>query len=157
MARPVDFVVESSLAASPEAVWRWITSIDGITAEMWPYFRMTVPRGIRSLADVTVQPGARLFRSRVLLFGVLPIDYSDLTLLELTPGDGFVEESPMGSMKLWRHERRVRPTADGRGAVLTDHLTFEPRWARSVVEWFIRCVFRHRHAVVRRRLGDLSR
>jgi ligand-binding SRPBCC domain-containing protein len=153
MAEPVDLFFESPLQASAEAVWQWITSVQGISAEMWPYFRMTAPPGVGSLEDLAVQPGKRLFRSRVFLFGFLPIDYSDLTLLELTPLDGFVEQSPMGSMNLWRHERRVRPNLAGRGVILSDHLTFEPRWARSVVAWFIRRVFQHRHAVLRRQLG----
>ena len=152
MTEPVDLFLESRLAASTETVWEWITSVRGISAEMWPYFRMTAPPEVRSLIDVSVQPGKRLFRSRVFLFGFLPIDYSDLTLLELTPSEGFVEQSPMGSMNLWRHERRIRPDPDGRGVILTDHLTFEPRWARGIVAWFIRRVFRHRHAVLRREL-----
>jgi ligand-binding SRPBCC domain-containing protein len=152
MAEPVDLFFESPLHAPAEAVWQWITSIRGISAEMWPYFRMTVPPGVRSLEDLTVQPGKRLFRSRVFLFGFLPIDYSELTLLEVTPLDGFIEQSPMGSMNLWRHERRVRPNPAG-GVILSDHLTFEPRWARGVVAWFIRRVFQHRHAVLRRELG----
>jgi ligand-binding SRPBCC domain-containing protein len=153
MAEPVELVFESRLHASTEAVWQWMTSIQGISAEMWPYFRMTVPPGVRSLGDVSTQPGKRLFRSRVFLFGFLPIDYSDLTLLELTPSEGFVEQSPMGSMDLWRHERRIRVDPDGRGVILSDHLTFEPRWARTIVAWFIRRVFQHRHAVLRRQLG----
>ena len=153
MAEPVDLFFESRLAAPAETVWQWITSLQGISAEMWPYFRMTVPPKVTNLADITVQPGERLFRSRVFLFGFLPIDYSDLTLVELTPGEGFVEQSPMGSMNLWRHERRVRPAPDGRGVILSDHLTFEPRWLRSVVTWFIRRVFQHRHEVLRQQLG----
>jgi hypothetical protein len=153
MPEPVDLFFESRLPVSADTVWRWITSLEGMSAEMWPYFRMTVPPQVTSLADLTVQPGKRLFRSRVFLFGFLPIDHSDLTLLELTPGEGFVEQSPMGSMHLWRHERRVRPAPDGRGVILSDHLTFEPRWLRSIVVWFIRRVFQHRHAVLRRQFG----
>ena len=71
---------------------------------MWPFFRMTVPKGVVSLNDVDIQLGVRMFRSYVFLFGVLLIDYSDMTLLELDIGEGFTEQSPMGSMKLWRHE-----------------------------------------------------
>ena len=143
---------ESKLNASRERVWEWITSPDGIRAEMWPIFRMTIPSRVRTLADVEVRPGIPLFRSYILLFGVLPIDYSDLTLIELDQGRGFVEESPMGSMKLWRHERRIVdcPT-DPSAVVLTDHLTFQPRWASPLVRWFIRRTFEHRHAVLRER------
>jgi ligand-binding SRPBCC domain-containing protein len=156
----VELVFRSALRASPARVWEWMTSVDGIAAELWPFFRMTMPPGVRSLTDVASsaasgvpirwQPGKLLFRSHVFLFGILPIDRSDLTLLELTPGTGFVEESPMLSMRLWRHERWLTPTADGAGVILTDRLTFAPRWATPLVAWFIARTFTHRHAVLRR-------
>ncbi len=119
--------------------------------EMWPYFRMTAPKGVTSIDDVNIVLGQPLFRSRVYLFGIIPIDYSDVTLLELDKGRGFVEQSPMGSMTLWRHERRINNGANG--CTLTDVLTFQPRMARRVVAWFIGRVFRHRHAVLKRYLG----
>jgi len=146
---------ESTLHASRERVWEWISSVQGIQAEMWPWLRMTAPRSVRSLADVPFQPGVRMFRSFVFLFGVLPIDYSDLTLLELDAGSGFVEQSPMGSMKLWRHGRRVLPCDSDESSVrLVDQLTFRPRLARGLVRWFIGRVFAHRHAVLRATFGD---
>jgi ligand-binding SRPBCC domain-containing protein len=72
-------------------------------------------------------------------------------LIELDAGSGFVEESPMLSMKLWRHERRI--SSRGTRTVLTDTLTFEPRFARPLAEWLIRVTFEHRHAVLRKELG----
>jgi ligand-binding SRPBCC domain-containing protein len=145
---------ESRLRAPRERVWESIASVADIQAEMWPYFRMTAPRSVRSLDDVELKPGVRMFRSYVFLFGVLPIDYSDLTLLELDPGHGFVEQSPMGSMRLWRHERRILPCPDDPGAVLVvDQLRFRPRMATRLVKWFIGRVFSHRHAVLRARFG----
>jgi len=146
---------ESKLLAPTERIWEWITSVKGISAEMWPFFRMSVPRSIQSLADVRIQPGVPLFRSYILLFGFLPIDYSDMTLLELNHGIGFIEQSPMGSMKLWRHERHIAPYPFVPGVVLlVDQLTFHPRMAKRFVGWFIRRVFTHRHKVLRANLGD---
>lgn len=145
---------ESKLYAPAERVWEWITSVKGISAEMWPFFRMTAPKSIRSLNDVQIEPGVRMFRSYVFLFGVFPIDYSDMTLLELKAGKGFIEQSPMGSMELWRHERRIVPYLSDPGAVLlVDQLTFRPRMAKRLVGWFIRRVFTHRHEVLRANLG----
>ena len=141
---------KSELAAPPDKVWRWMTSLKGISAEMWPIMKMTVPAGKTQIDDVNVVPGQRLFRSWVLLFGVLPIDRSDLTLLSIDPGRGFVEQSPMLSMSLWRHERWI--AARDTGTVLTDKLTFEPRTLPSVTAWFIRKVFEHRHRVLREQL-----
>jgi ligand-binding SRPBCC domain-containing protein len=142
----------SDLTASPERVWQWMTSASGILREMAPLMRMTVPASFTDLANTTVPLGQRLFRSWVLLFGVLPIDRSDLTLISLDVGKGFVEESPMLSMKLWRHERTIH-VVDGRTR-LTDRLTFEPRFASPAIEWFIRKIFEHRHGVLRKELGD---
>jgi ligand-binding SRPBCC domain-containing protein len=145
---------ESRLPAPTERVWEWITSVKGISAEMWPLLRMTVPKDIRSLADVRIQPGVPLFRSYVLLFGFLPVDYSDMTLLELEPGSGFVEQSPMGSMKLWRHERHIVPCpSDPAAVLLVDQLTFQPRMMSRVAGWFVRRLFVHRHKVLRANLG----
>jgi len=145
---------ESRLRAPAERVWEWITSVEGIRAEMRPFLHMTAPRGFRSLRDVKVTPGERLCRSYVLLFGVLPIDYSDMTLMELSPGHGFVEQSPTGSMRLWRHERRIEPCpSDPAAVLLVDQLTFQPRAAGRLVGWFIRRFFAHRHGVLRGNLG----
>ena len=141
----------SDLAASPEDVWRWITSMEGISRELSPILKMTAPRGVTDISRVQLTPGKPLFRSWVLLFGILPIDRSDLTLLTLEAGKGFVEQSPMLSMKTWRHERRLEPN-DG-GTSLTDRLIFQPRIATSVTRWFIKAVFNHRHEVLRRHLG----
>jgi ligand-binding SRPBCC domain-containing protein len=148
---PIQFFFESEVAASPADAWKWISSVKCIQAEMWPYFRMTAPKGIESIDDLDVKPGIPLFRSRVYLFGFLPIDHSDMTLIELRDGEGFIEQSPMGSMKLWRHDRRIVPTAQG--SRIVDHLTFEPRWARGITTRFIHAVFKHRHKVIRRGLG----
>ncbi len=146
---------ESVLTAPRERIWGWITSVDGISAELWPLLRMTVPKGIRSLTDVEVRSGERLFRSYILLFGLIPIDYSDLTLLHLEPLRGFVEQSPMGLMTLWRHERSIREQLsenDGT-VVIVDRLAFSSRGAGTLVRWFLRKLFQHRHAVLRARFG----
>ena len=154
MSGSVSMRFESKLTAPPERVWEWIASVKGISEEMWPYFRMTAPRSVQSLADVQIRPGVPMFRSYVFLFGVLPIDYSDMTLLEFNNGVGFIEQSPMGSMTLWRHERQIVPHPSDPGAVmLVDQLTFRPRMARHLVTWFIRRVFTHRHKVLREHLG----
>jgi ligand-binding SRPBCC domain-containing protein len=154
MSDTISFRFESKLHASTERVWEWITSVRGISAEMWPFLRMTVPKGAVSLNDVAVKLGVRMFRSYVFLFGVLPIDYSDMTLLELNIGEGFTEQSPMGSMKLWRHERRIVPCPSEPNAVLlVDQLTFRPRMASWLVKRLIHRIFVHRHKVLKANLG----
>ena len=155
MSDTISLRFESELHAPVAHIWEWITSVEGISAEMWPFFRMTFPKGVRSLNDVRVQLGVPIFRSYVFLFGVMPIDYSDMTLIKFDPGQGFVEQSPMGSMKLWRHERRINPSpSDPTAALLVDQLTFQPRMAKRLAGWFIRRVFIHRHEVLKANLGS---
>ena len=148
---PVQIEYRSRLSAPPAEVWQWITSFRGIATEMRPLLRMSTPRGTQRLTDFAVVPGQPLFRSWILLFGVLPVDWSELTLLEIDPGRGFVEASPMGSMRSWRHERRIEPAADG--CAIIDRLSFEPRFAVRLVTWFVRRFFSYRHAVLRKHLG----
>ena len=111
---------------------------------------MSTPKGITSLSDIQFISGKRLFRSVIYLFGFLPVDYSDLTLLELSDGFGFVEQSPMGSMRVWRHERRIQPLSSG--CRVTDTLTFEPRFAASLSARLVKKLFTHRHKVLRTKL-----
>lgn len=141
----------SDLNASSEELWNWITSIEGIGQELRPLLKMTAPTGIRRLQDIEAAPGEPLFHSWLLLFGFLPIDRSELTLQQLEPGCGFLEQSPMLSMRLWRHQRTLTPH-NGR-IRLTDTLTFEPRLPAFVAKWFVRTLFEHRHAVLRRTFG----
>ncbi len=152
-----EFEFTSRLSGPPEAVWRWITSLEGISAEMRPWMRMSAPGGIGSILDLEVVPGQRLFRSTLYLLGFLPIDRSDLTLVEIEPGRGFVEQSAMLSMRLWRHERRILDDpGDPAGVLLVDRLTFEPKLGGPLVGWFTRRFFEHRHRVLRARLGSGS-
>ena len=141
----------SELCATPEQTWNWITSSSGILQEMSPWFRMSVPRGLTRLDEPPFVAGQPLFRSRLYLFRLIPWGHSDLTLLEWRAGNGFVEQSPMTGMKLWRHERWIEPHRGG--CLLHDRLTFDPRFAGSLVAWFVQRMFTHRHAVLQKHLG----
>jgi ligand-binding SRPBCC domain-containing protein len=141
---------ESIVAASSEAVWERVSTFEGVNDELRPLLRMTAPAHVRALDPSQVVLGERIFRSWVLLFGVLPIDYDDLTLIALDPGRGFHERSRMLSMRVWEHERTLEP--DGGGCRVRDRLGFEPRLPGSgpLLERFIRATFRHRHRRLRR-------
>ena len=145
---------ESVVAAPPGAVWARVSTFEGVNDELRPLMRMTAPPRVRALDPSEVVLGERIFRSWVLLFGVIPIDYDDLTLVALEPGRGFHERSRMLSMRVWEHERTLEPDGDSRTRV-SDRLSFEPRLPGSgpVLERFIRMTFRHRHRRLRRRFG----
>lgn len=151
----IELEFASDLSVSSDRAWAWITSVEGISKEMAPLLRMTAPKGIESLADLDVQKGERLFRSFLLLFGLVPIDRSDLTLIEWEEGEGFIEQSPMKTMKRWRHERRIHPHSES-GVRLVDRLSFEPRLPRAVALPLVRLLFAHRHRMLRKHLGAQS-
>ena len=145
--------MESHLSAPPAAVWERVSTFEGINHELGPVLRMTAPASVRSLDPADVVLGERIFRSWVLLFGVLPIDFDDLTLVALEPGVGFHERSRMLSMRVWEHERRLTPAGDG--CRVADRLSFEPRVPGSgpLLERIVRATFSHRHRRLRSALG----
>jgi ligand-binding SRPBCC domain-containing protein len=145
---------ESVVAAPPEAVWARVSTFEGVNDELRPLMRMTAPARVRALDPSEVVLGECIFRSWVLLFGVIPIDYDDITLIALEPGRGFYERSRMLSMRVWEHERTLKPDGDSATRV-RDRLSFEPRLPGSgpLAERVIRATFRHRHRRLRRRFG----
>src|SRR6266446_2498174 len=76
----IELTFRSALSAPRDRVWAWVTSVEGISRELSPIVRMTTPRGVKRIGDVPIEPGKPLFRSWILLFGIIPIDRSDLTL-----------------------------------------------------------------------------
>ncbi len=151
MSSDAQTVVQSSpLTASAEEVWERALTPEGISDELRPWLRMTMPRALRGKSIDDVPLGEPLGRSWILLFGALPVDYDDLALAERGPGLRFLERSRLASMRSWQHERIVEPV--GEGYEITDRLTFElrrplaaipgsSRMARAIVAW----LFRHRH------------
>lgn len=152
--RSAEIVVASRLDAPAEEVWERVTTPEGINDEMRPWLRMTIPAGVESLDPESIVLGEPIGRSWILLFGLLPFDYDDLTLVRLEPGRGFLERSTMLSQRLWEHERTVESNGDD-GCTVADRVHWQPRLGlpaqplRPVIAWF----FRHRHARLRRRFG----
>jgi len=145
------FQVSSIVPATPAVVWDRVATMAGVNHELLPLVRMTCPRtfaGMRLDAAANVL-GQRLFRSWVLLFGILPVDWDDLTLVRIEPGRGFLESSTMLSQRRWVHERTLEAVPGG--CRVTDRIEFEPRLPvpAGVFLRLFRFFFRHRH----RRLG----
>lgn len=152
MRRRAEFSIGSRLRAEPAAVWERAMSAEGINAELGPWMRMTVPRGLESLDLHRLEPGP-LGRSWLLLFGLVPFDYDAIGLEWIEPGRGFLERSTMLSQRLWEHERTIEP--DGEGATLVDRLAWEPRLPLpgGLLRPLIAATFRHRHRRLRRHFG----
>ena len=144
--------VTSTLSAPATSVWDAASSMDGVNYELGPWLRMTAPAGVR-IDPADVVPGERLFRSRLLLLGVLPIDFDDLTFVRVDEGRGFLERSPMLSARVWEHSRVIEPL--DAGCRVTDRVRFVPRvrLAAPLQRAIVGAVFRHRHRRLRRRFG----
>jgi len=153
VARGVEIVTRSRLNTPAERVWAWVTTAAGVNDELRPWLRMTAPASVRASGLAAAAVGERICRSWVLLLGVLPIDYDDITLVRIDPGSGFLERSPMLSQRFWEHERTLTPLEGG--CELTDRIRFEPRLsiAAGASRHVLAAIFRHRHRRLRRRFG----
>jgi ligand-binding SRPBCC domain-containing protein len=147
------FAIRSRLAASAEEVWSHAIRLEGVNRELAPLARMTAPRASRTLDLEQLPLGVPAFRSWILAFGILPIDYDDLTLVELERGRRFLERSTLLTQRLWEHERVVSP-ADA-GCVISDRVRFTPRMAilGPLHRVVFRLVFELRHRNLRRIFG----
>jgi ligand-binding SRPBCC domain-containing protein len=146
-------MITSRLEAAQDLVWSRVTTPEGVNGELMPIVRMTVPRGMERFDLATVPVGERIGRCWILLFGLIPIDWDDLTLVRLDPPRGFLERSSMLSMRTWEHERTIEPVAGG--CVISDRIAFDPRLpipGRLLLPLY-RTVFRHRHRRLRSRFG----
>jgi ligand-binding SRPBCC domain-containing protein len=154
--RSAEVSVSSRLDARADRVWDRIVTPAGINDELRPLLRMTVPRGVERLDPASIELGRPIGRSWVLLFGLVPFDYDDITLVRLEEGRGFLERSRMLSQRVWEHERTLEPTADG-GCLITDRVRWEPRipLPGALLRPLFRAVFRHRHRRLRRRFGGV--
>jgi ligand-binding SRPBCC domain-containing protein len=154
--RSAEISVSSRLEARPDRVWDRIISPAGINDELRPLLRMTVPRGVERLDPASIELGSPIGRSWVLLFGLVPFDYDEITLIRLEEGRCFLERSRMLSQRVWEHERTLEPTADG-GCLITDRVRWEPRIPvpGAPLRPLIRALFRHRHRRLRRRFGGV--
>jgi ligand-binding SRPBCC domain-containing protein len=144
---------ESRLAAPAPLVWERVSTFAGVNDELRPIMRMRPPAHVRGLDLSHAVPGEPIGRCWMLLLGVLPIDYDDLTLVSVEPGRGFSERSTMLSMRAWEHDRAIEP--DGDGCRVRDRLALEPRLpgTGALLELVVRGLFRHRHRRLRRRYG----
>jgi ligand-binding SRPBCC domain-containing protein len=146
------FAIASRLDAPRERVYAFVTTMAGVNHELWPIARMTHPRGMASLDGRAIPLRTPIFRSWVLLFGVLPIDFDEITFLRFDH-EGFSEDSRMLSQRVWRHERTLRD--DSGGCVIDDRIEWEPKVMAlaPIFDRAFRLTFENRHRRLRARFG----
>ncbi|MBX3411243.1 MAG: hypothetical protein KF708_00895 [Pirellulales bacterium] len=155
MTRSYTIVRRSNLAAPAERVWAHAITMRGVNDELWPLVRMSFPREAATLTLSGDKLGRPLFRSWIYLFGVLPIDYDEITLVEFEPGERFLERSPMLTQAVWQHERTVESCPGG--CTITDHVEYRPRvaWLGPLYPLPFGLAFAWRHWRLRRMFGEL--
>jgi hypothetical protein len=155
--RGAEISVASRLEALPSTVWERVITPEGINDEMRPLLKMTLPHGVENLNPANIELGKPLGRSWILLFGLVPFDYDEITLVRLEEGVGFLERSQMLSQRLWEHERTIDPAGPGE-CVIRDRVAWVPRLGLPgrPLRPLIRAFFRHRHRRLHRRFGGVE-
>jgi ligand-binding SRPBCC domain-containing protein len=151
------FVRTSAVAAPVDDVWRRVTDFAGVNHELAPLMRMRVPPALRGATVATAPVGVPLGKAWILYLGFLPLEYDDMTLVEVEPGSHFHEVSTMAAMRRWEHRRELRAVDGGRTETeVRDIVTFRPRlrWMAGVLEPAVRQLFAHRHRRLVRYFAD---
>jgi hypothetical protein len=147
--------VISAVRADRAALWARIAGFAGVNDELAPWFRMTAPAGSVTLsADLAT--GTPLFRSWLLLFGVVPVEFDLIGFERIVVGAGFAERSRMGLLAPWWHDRWLDDVPGG--TRITDRLRFGARLpgGDALAAPIVRALFRHRHRRLARRFGALA-
>jgi hypothetical protein len=139
------FAVRTELRITPAAFWERM-SMSAVNAELSPLVRMTCPDRWRRCPLAQWSTGSVLFRSVVLLFGVLPVDLHSLRLESIYADErGFLERSHSWCNRQWQHERTT--TATAAGCIVEDKVSVEGRIPAVTMLLLpvYRLVFLHRH------------
>ena len=137
--------IQSRLGTDRQSLWVHASSMAGVNAELAP-IHMSHPDGAAIAPDVPL--GTPLFRSLVTLWGLVPLDLHEFSLVAIEPGEGFHESSRSVLERRWVHRRTLVDVPGG--VELTDELEFEPRVAGFLVSRIIARTFTRRHARLRR-------
>lgn len=144
------FFVESSLPITPTQLATDIFCMEGVDYELKPLIRMTFPEELIYKDFRTLLKNKVLFKSYILLFGIIPIDVHNLKLKTITDLS-FYETSDSLMNLQWNHRRRIMPQGDA--AVLRDEVVYLPRFKR-IGSWFrplYWLIFKHRHRRLKRK------
>jgi hypothetical protein len=146
------FTISSDLGIPAATLLRSL-SMKEVNRELWPLARMTAPARWRSRPIRDWPEGERLFRSWILLLGLLPVDRHVFQLRRIAPDEGFTEQSSSLANAVWRHRRRILQS--GSGCRITDTVEYRSRLplAGRLLNPVYRMVFRHRHRRLRRLYG----
>jgi len=144
------FEIKSNLAIEASEFWP-NCSLKSVNWELAPLIRMTAPADWQSRPIEGWPVGVELFKSWILLFGVLPVDRHSFCLREIAPGFGFYERSSSWTSREWNHDRTV--VANDHGCTVIDRVAVVSRAAllEPLLMPIYRLIFRHRHRRLRKK------
>ena len=150
--RAYTFELGSTLSVPPAEFWKDAT-LQEVNTELAPWVRMTAPAEWRDRPLREWPSGRTLFKSWVLLFGLLPVDLHYFFLQSVDPQSGFEERSSSVMNRRWVHIRRIVPVPGG--CSIIDHLTVEPRIPMfgAVLVPVYEAIFRSRHRRLLQKYG----
>jgi len=119
------FSVESTINADRATVWKHVTQMKNVNAELMPYARMTYPADKAEIGGREVPFNQTLFTSIVFLFGFIPIDVHYLKFDKIVPGFAFYENSTTWTHQYWKHTRTL--TENVKATIVRDEVHFCPK------------------------------
>ena len=143
----------SHLAATADILWKHALCMTSVNTELHPLIKMTFPKNQNYVNIKKDQLGTVIFKSIILLFGIIPIDIYEVTFIEFEEGKYFQECSPTLTQRCWKHRREIIPVPEG--CIIRDRVELEPRnklW-RPIYYWFAKKIFNTRHKNLQRLFG----
>lgn len=119
------FTVKSTVPEGVETVWAYVTTPEGFLNELGPNLHMTIPSGFDTGQIDAVGAGDFMGVSRVLLWNLIPIERSKITVMDIAPPHHIRELHQMILFAEWWQERRLIPVEDGTRIV--DDISFDLR------------------------------
>lgn len=142
--------METSLPVSPAVLASELLTMEGVNDELSPILKMTAPQPWASKPISEWPVNSEIFSSRILLFGVMPIDLHRFKF-ESVHGMGFKESSKSLFNRHWSHERTIRES--GSGATVKDvlHYTSQLGFLGYLFMPLYQAIFSHRHKRLKRK------
>ena len=121
-----------------------LLDMKGVNDELWPYLKMTGPNNWYEKPIKEWPINQKLFTSKILFLGVLPID-AHCFKFESVSSTGFKEFSKTLLNSAWHHERSI--VSNGSNTILKDVVYYQSRCSLlgSFLKPFYQVIFTHRH------------
>jgi len=141
---------QSILNIERKRLWDNIHTFERVNFELFPMMKMTTPSAYKIMPLENFPVNVFVFKSIVLLFGLIPIEVSSIRLKFVKKNEGFIEESKMLLSRDWKHTRNLS-NVDGK-CKLEDIIEVRPRWflLKPVLWVFIKLLFANRHRRVKK-------